>query len=278
MNTVHINVFTDPTCPFAYSMEPTRWRLRWLYGDQLSWQNKMIVLSGYDGETSPMTPKRISSSRENLRKQHGMPMNTEHMPRVPLTLLACQNYIAVRIHAPEVADAFLRHLRIASMNNALIDEQPVIDTVLAEVDLEPNEVAVWLIASETQAALKADAEAARRPGPHAKHFAHKLSHTSTGLVRYPASSYVFTAGDLTFELPGFWPVEAYEAIIGNLIPEAARADNPKSAQQVLEWADTPLATIEVATIMNRHIEEVRSQLQEIANFTPVGQDGFWTLK
>lgn len=278
MNKVHINIFTDPTCPFAYSMEPTRWRLRWLYGDQLSWQNTMIVLSGYDGETSPMTPERISSSRENLREQHGMPMNTELMPRVPLTLLACQNYVAVRLHAPEIADAFLRHLRVAALNNALIDEQTVIDIIITEAGMSPEQVRSWRLAPETEKSLIKDAEAARQPGAHALHFSHKLSTTSTNRVRYPASSYVFTIDGTTFELPGFWPLEVYEAVIGNLIPDAARADNPKSAQQALEWATTSLATIEVATIMNCDIEEARSQLRKIADFTPVGQDGFWSLR
>lgn len=277
MSKLHITIFTDPTCPFALSMEPTRWRLKWLYGDQLSWENKMIILSGYNGETSPMTPKRISASRQNLREQHGMPMNTEQMPRVPETLLACQNYIAIRNHAPDVADSFLRKLRVASLNNALIDDQEVIDTIITNAGLNTEQVQTWRLNPETEKALIEDAEAARQPGAQAHHFAHKLSKTSTGRVRYPASSCLFSIDETTMELPGFWPLAAYEAIIGNLIPKATRADDPKSAQEVLEWAGTALATIEVATIINRDVEEVRKELQEIATFTPVGQDGYWTL-
>lgn len=259
-------------------MEPTRWRLKWLYGDALSWQTAMIVLSGYDGETSPMTPERISESRKNLRTQHGMPMNVELMPRVPQTLLVCQNYIAVRNNSPKMADTFLRYLRMASMNNALIDDQKVLDTVIAEAGLDPEQVTKWRTLPETEIALTKDAESARNTGTHAQHFAHKLSKTSTDRVRYPAASYVFTMDDTTFELPGFWPLQAYEAIIGNLIPECIRAKDPKSVQQVLEWAGVPLATIEVATILNCDIQKAHKQLREIAEFTPVGQDGFWTLR
>lgn len=277
MNKVHINVFTDPTCPFAYSMEPTRWRLQWLYGDHLSWQTTMIVLSGYDGETSPMTPELISSSREHLRDTHGMPMNIKQMPRVPQTLLASQNYIAIRNHSPKMAETFLRHLRVASMDNALVDEQETLNTIIAETGLDPDKVNKWRLTPDTETTLTKDAEAARNPGKHALHFSHKLSTTSTDRVRYPASSYVFSAGDTVFELPGFWPLEAYEAIIGNLLPSVKRVADPTSVQQVLKWAETPLATIEVAIIANLDIKEARAQLKDAAHITSVGQDGFWTL-
>ncbi len=259
-------------------MEPTRWRLKWLYGDALSWQTTMIVLSGYDGETSPMTPERTSASRKDLRAKHGMPMNIEQMSRVPQTLLACQNYIAVRNNSPKIADTFLRYLRMATMNNALIDDQQILDTIIAEAGLDPEQVAVWRKLPETEIALTKDAEAARNPGVHAKHFAHKLSTTSTNRVRYPAASYVLSVDDTTFELPGFWPLEAYEGIIGNLIPHAKRAQNPKSVEQVLSWAAVPLATIEVATVMNCDIQDARKKLEKVASFTSVGQDGFWVLK
>lgn len=40
-----ITEYTDPGCPFAWSAEPSRWRLRWLYGDQLEWRLRMIGLA-----------------------------------------------------------------------------------------------------------------------------------------------------------------------------------------------------------------------------------------
>jgi hypothetical protein len=38
MATVTITEFTDPGCPFAWSAEPARRRLQWLYGEQLEWR------------------------------------------------------------------------------------------------------------------------------------------------------------------------------------------------------------------------------------------------
>jgi predicted DsbA family dithiol-disulfide isomerase len=274
-----ITIFTDPTCPFAYSAEPTRWRLKWLYGDQISWQTSMIVLSGYNGETSPMTPERISGSRANLRDLHGMPMDIQPAPRVPQSILACRNYIAVRRHAPELAEKFLQNLRIATMSNELIDEQKVLDKIIDATGLDCKEAALWIAEPETEIALAKDAEAARHPGTQAIHFTHKLSTTSTNRVRYPAPSYIFSIdGSVQFELPGFWPLEAYEAAIGNVLPGSKRAADPKSVEQILEWAGIPLATIEIAKIYGRDISKTRKELEEIAAFSSLGQDGFWTLR
>lgn len=36
MTSITITHFTDPGCPFAWSVEPARWRLQWLYSDQLA--------------------------------------------------------------------------------------------------------------------------------------------------------------------------------------------------------------------------------------------------
>jgi hypothetical protein len=42
---VGITEYTDPGCPWAYSAEPHRLRLRWLYGDELDWRRRMVVLA-----------------------------------------------------------------------------------------------------------------------------------------------------------------------------------------------------------------------------------------
>lgn len=43
MTQVSIELFTDPACPFAFSAEPVRQRLRWHYGEGLRWTPRMIV-------------------------------------------------------------------------------------------------------------------------------------------------------------------------------------------------------------------------------------------
>jgi len=39
---LEISLFTDPTCPFAFSAEPVRRRLRRHYGGGLVWTVRMI--------------------------------------------------------------------------------------------------------------------------------------------------------------------------------------------------------------------------------------------
>lgn len=279
--TLYITHFTDPTCPFAYSAEPTRLRLQWLYGDQLVWDTKMIVLSGYNDEISPMTPERISSSRSTLRDQYGMPMETTELSRVPQSLLACKAYIAVSLHAADKAAAFLRYLRIATMSNEYIDEQSVINTIAQKSDIVPSDLEQWIQDTATSKHLEQDVEAARNPGLAARNMSYKLSKTSTDITRYSASSYIFSADQHSiplFELPGFWPLEAYEAAIGNLLPNVQRNDNPASIKEILRWAKTPLATQEIAVLCEQDTMTIRPELEKIARFQPIGQDGFWLLK
>ena len=44
MADVCITEYTDPGCPWAYSAEPVRRRLGWLYGDSLEWRVRMVGL------------------------------------------------------------------------------------------------------------------------------------------------------------------------------------------------------------------------------------------
>jgi len=84
-----------------------------------------------------------------------------------------------------------------------------------------------------------------------------------------------TAGRV--DLPGFRPIEAYEAALANLAPELRRRPDPESVEEVLAWAGMPLATAEVAAVCGRDIPDVRMRLARVAVFEPVGGDGYWAL-
>lgn len=276
---IEINVFTDPNCPFAYSAEPTRWRLRWLYGDQLSWKYTMITLSGYQGEVPTITPEQSASFQKGIREQHKMPIDITVRARSIDTIKATRAVVAASRYSTVASEALLRNLRVASMSGRLIDETDVINAAAQVANINPDELNQWMQEPETEELLNAQAEAARNPGPLSAAFKHKLSKTSTDRVRYSAPSYKMIQNDqVVFELPGFWPLEAYEAGIGNLAPTIERNAKPSSVSEVLQWAGTPLATIEVATIMGIGMEKARNKLSPVANFKEVGQDGFWTLK
>ena len=63
---VTIRHFTDPGCPFGFSAERQRHRLLWLYGDQLAWELRMIVLAEEKAEW------KASAGFRHLQQQYGM--------------------------------------------------------------------------------------------------------------------------------------------------------------------------------------------------------------
>jgi hypothetical protein len=91
--------------------------------------------------------------------------------------------------------------------------------------------------------------------------------------RYTAPSYEIDG----FALPGFHPVEAYEAAIANVAPSLVRRPKPESVETLLAWAGEPLATAEVQTIMGGDPAKLRAALARVAAPIPSGADFYWRL-
>jgi len=83
VSVLDIELFTDPACPFAFSAEPVRQRLRWHYGDQLRWMSRMIVLTREPGEADKL-PRAllICSAATTCRLTHA-PTRGQHPPSRP---------------------------------------------------------------------------------------------------------------------------------------------------------------------------------------------------
>lgn len=77
-------------------------------------------------------------------------------------------------------------------------------------------------------------------------------------------------------IPGFHPIEVYEAAIANLAPELVRRPEPSSVGEVLAWAGEPLATAEVAAITGLELEGARAELSAVASPTAAGDEFYWT--
>ena len=90
MADVCITEFTDPGCPWAWSAEPFRWRLAWLYGDRLEWRVRMVGLSDSpeDYLEKGFTPERMAASFADIAGDHKMPIATHERPRMAATLPA----------------------------------------------------------------------------------------------------------------------------------------------------------------------------------------------
>jgi predicted DsbA family dithiol-disulfide isomerase len=262
-----IELFTDPACPFAFSAEPVRQRLRWHYDDGLKWQIRMIVLTREPGEA-----EKLAAGAPGLQRRFGMPIEPSPYSRPASSEPACLAVVAALHYAPDRADALLRRLRVRVMQGGLLDDAALIAAAATDAGIDSDLLCEWTETEPAVKQLEADAAAARSPTAAARAQNHKLSGPADER-RYSAPSYLING----FAIPGFNPVEVYEAAIANLAPELPRRPKPVSVTELLEWSPEPLATAEVALIMETDIEKARQQLSEAANFEPAGADGYWTL-
>src|SRR4051794_122330 len=180
MAPLEVTLFTDPACPFAFSAEPTRIRLRWHYGDGLRWTVRMIVLTREAGEA-----EKLAEGAPNLQRIHGMPIDPAPYPRTASSEPACRAVVAVREHAPGLAEPLLRRLRVRVMVGGLVDDADLIAGAARDVGLDPDELARWTSTPQVGDALEADAAAARDPAPAARALPHKLGGPE-GARRYTA--------------------------------------------------------------------------------------------
>ncbi|MHB8470983.1 MAG: DsbA family protein [Gaiellaceae bacterium] len=269
---LEITVFTDPACPFAFSAEPVRWRLRWHYGDQLAWRTRMIVLTLEPGEA-----ERLAEGAPNLQRSHGMPIDPAPYARPASSEPACRAVVAAQLSAPALADALLRRLRVRVMAGGLLDDPQLIAAAAEDVGIAPAELDGWCMRAETEAALQADVEAARSPTAAARALDHKLG-GPRGQRRYTAPSYELARADGTAaaSVPGFNPAEAYEAAVASLAPELDRRPASKHVEDVLAWAGEPLATAEVALVAGLDPRDARAALSRVARPSAAGADFYWT--
>ncbi len=272
--TVEIDLYTDPACPFAFSAEPVRRRLRWLFGDALAWRPRMIVLTLEDGEAD-----KLAQGAPGLQRRHGMPIAAGPYPRAASSQPACRAVVAARRHTPESAEALLRALRVLTMAGGLLDDPALIAAAAQDAGLDPALLMNWCAEPDTEAELASDIAAARAPTPAARALDHKLGGPEHAR-RYTAPSYELRRSDGTgsASVPGFNPAAVYETVIANLAPELTRTAPPDSVTELLAWASAPLATAEVLEIMDADPVTVRAALAVSAVPIPAGAEFYWVSK
>jgi predicted DsbA family dithiol-disulfide isomerase len=277
---VRITEFTDPACPWAYSAEPFRRRLSWLYGDRLDWRVRVVGLaeSPEEYEAKGFTTERQAAAFRKIALEHGMPIDTRERPRMAATLPACRAIVAARLYAPEATRVLLRRLRIRHFAGELLDEPETIANAATDAGIDPAALERWMAEPAVEAALREDMSAAREPIAAAGVLDHKLANWSGGR-RYTCPSYeIVRASDgVRLAVPGFQPFAVYDVLLANLVPGVDRREPPSSVEDVLAWAGTPLATQEVAVVCDIPVAEAREQLGRVAQEHHLGTDGLWTL-
>jgi predicted DsbA family dithiol-disulfide isomerase len=278
---VRITEFTDPACPWAFSAEPSRRRLDWLYEGWLEWVPRMVVLAdtAADYADRGLTPEALSESYGRIASEHGMPIDTELRPRVAGTREACRAIVAARLHAAErTTRRLLRSLRVRNFAGELLDDPQTIIHAAHDAGVEPEQLECWGDDPDVTRELREDMVAARAPMAAARVLDHKLANWSGGR-RYTCPSYEITrlSDGVTISVPGFQPFAVYDTILANLVPGLDRRDPPGSVEEVLRWSAVPLATEEVAVVCDIDRDRARQELGRVAVEHHVGADGFWSL-
>jgi predicted DsbA family dithiol-disulfide isomerase len=275
---VCITEYTDPGCPWAWSAEPFRRRLQWLYAEKLDWSRRMVVLSDdpSDYERKGLTPEKMAAGAAKIARDHGMPIDTSVRPRLHATAPACRAVVAARLHAPEAEDPLLRAFRVRNFSGQLLDEPATLEGAAADAGLDAEQLRGWMQDGAVEDALDEDRAAARQPLDAARVLDDKLANWSGGR-RYTCPSYeiVRRSDGVRIAVPGCQPFAAYDVVLANLVPGTERRDPPSSVREVLDWAGEPLATREVAVVCDIEHEVAREELGRVAEERHVGFDGLW---
>jgi predicted DsbA family dithiol-disulfide isomerase len=278
--TLSITEFSDPGCPWAWSAEPARRRLDWLYGEAIDWSLRMVVLSERpeDYLEKGFTPERLAEGSAQIAREHRMPIDTRLRPRMHATLPACRAVVATRVYAPERARAIFRQLQIRNFSGQLLDEPDTILGAAADAGIDSDDLFAWARDPVVLEQVEEDKRLARGPSPAALALDHKLAGWDRGR-RYTCPSYEVArrSDGVRLSAPGFQPFGTYEVIAANLAPELERRPAPSSVEEVLRWAGEPLATAEVAAVCDIPFDEAREELGRVADERHIGADGLWSL-
>lgn len=276
---LQIREFNDPGCPFGYSAEPHRRLIDWLYGDALETELTLVGLleDPAELEARGFSVDAIPGAWRSFGERYGMPFGASS-ERHTATVAACRAVVAARVHGADHR-LLMRWLRIRRFSGGVIDTTEDILAASEDAGLDRDQMQRWIDDEATERAVAGDFAAARAPSRQARALDHKLSDWAGGR-RYPTPSWEITRREdgLTLSIPGFQPFEAYEVAIANLIPDVQRRGPASDPAEVLEWAGEPLATREVARVLDRSDEDAASALRTSgATEIELASGSFWRL-
>src|SRR3954452_1287271 len=233
---IKISHFTDPACPFDFSAEPAKWRLKWLYGDQIEWRLHLVVLSQSPDEyvDKGFTPEIQERALTEIQRRYSMPIDPARRPRMTATVYACRAVVAARLHGhPGAEEALLRRIRVRGMAGDLIDEPRTIALAADEAGIEPEELREWTQDPIVDEELRFDMASARLPSRSALALDHKLAPTPRGR-RDTCPSYEIEGPDgRRGGAPASPPVAGSEGGIESPAPRLERRPPAESAEEVL---------------------------------------------
>ncbi|MEA2369524.1 MAG: hypothetical protein QOH38_2242 [Thermoleophilaceae bacterium] len=285
---IAVTHYSDPGCPWAYSVSPALAVLRWRYGDQLDWRLVTVGLTERPEQylERGYTPAR-SARTHMLFRRYGMPFATEPRRRVAATARACRAIVATRLDHPGHEHEALRALQFGWFTSAAVmdEDEAIVGALRARAPgIDAAAIASRIDDADVTAAYEADRAEARTAAGSPTELQGKAAMTD-GPVRYTAPSLVFECDGRRLEAGGFQTIEAYDVLIANLDPTLDRAAPPDDPAELLGLIPGGLTTQEVAALMVRANEPpdrgaAESHLIDLvaegrATRTALGDDALW---
>jgi protein-disulfide isomerase-like protein with CxxC motif len=251
---ISATLFSDPACPFGYSVNPALRVIEWRYGSQIDWR---LVLVGLSEDTSRyakmgFTPARQTQGAIRFRDQWGMPFALITKAGLSASARACRAVIAARLEWPGSEWAVFRTLQLANFNTPLLfDNDAHLREVLSVVEgVDADQIVSMIDAPEVLEAYERDKALTRTAAGSPTEFQGKAG-DSDGSVRYTAPSVIFerATDGMRLEAGGMQTVEAYDVLIANLDPTLERKAPPEDVGELFDHFPLGLTTQEVAAIM-----------------------------
>jgi len=285
---VRVTVYNDAGCPWGYSANPAFRVLEWRYDEQLDWRLVVIGLTEVAQEyvDRGYTPLKSAEGYARRFRRFGMPLAPRPRARILGTGRSCRAVVAVRLQAPGREWAAFRALQFAFFTTTLLlDEDESIAQALRGVDgIDVDSVVAAIDTPEVEDAYRRDRAEARTAAGSPTQLQEKHA-TTDGPVRYTAPSLVFERGNRRLEAGGWQPVEAYDVIVANLLPDGTRRGVPADPWALLERFPEGLTTQEVAQLLTRGNDAVDRTEAEVAMIrlvsegratrTQLGDDALW---
>ena len=287
MATLSVTVFSDPACPWAYSVSPSLRVLEWRYGTQLDWRLVLIGLAEQAShyEERGYTPLRAAQSQVRFRR-YGMPFAPQPKERASATARACRAVVAARLLKPGSEWRVFRALQLANFTTPLLldDDVQIAEALRQLPGVDADAIVARLDDQGVSDAYERDKAEARSAAGSAAELQEKTAQ-SDGPVRFTAPSLVFERGGQRLIAGGFQPIEAYDVLIANLDPGLERRPAPETLAPLLEHFPDGLTTQEVAALLVKgndaadRLAAENALLELLASGaairTPLGDDALW---
>ncbi len=287
-SSINATLFSDPGCPWAYSVSPALRVLEWRYGDQLDWRLVLIGLT----ETADQyvqrgyTPLRMAQGHARYRR-FGMPYSPQPRARVTATGKACRAIVAARLLDPGSEWRVYRALQFGWFTTTLLlDEEADLRQALARVPgIDPEMIVATLDQPDVTDAYEQDKAEARTAAGTPAELQGKTAQTD-GPVRFTAPSLVLERDGHRLIAGGYQTIEAYDVLVANLDPNLDRQPPPSDPKALLQTFGDGLTTQEVAALLTHGNDQpdraaAEQALLELvsdgaATRRPLGDDALWS--